>query len=47
MSVRITVMMSDENDKKIRQKQVATIQKTNKNYSYSQCLNDMLKGVKK
>lgn len=43
MSLRITIMMDKANDKRIRQRQSETIRKTNKAYSYSRCINDMLK----
>lgn len=43
MSLRITVMIDKDLDKKIREKQIKTMQKTNKNYSYSQALNDSLR----
>ena len=47
MSLRVTIMISPENDKKIRLLQSETIKKTNKSCSYSKCINEMLSGVKK
>lgn len=40
-------MIDKDIDKIVRQKQAETIRKTNKSCSYSKCVNDMLRGVKK
>ncbi len=45
---RVTILISDENDKIIRQAQAKMIKETNESYSYSKCLNELLGGkVKK
>lgn len=43
MAKRITVMIADDVDKKLRAKQAKIIQKTNSSYSYSKVINDALK----
>ena len=43
MSRRVTIMISDEQDVKIRNYQAKVIQKTNAAYSYSQAVHDKLK----
>jgi hypothetical protein len=47
MSLRVTIMMDATNDKKIRNRQAKTITQTGKSYSYSRCINDILREVKK
>lgn len=43
MSNRITVMIDDDNEKKVRTYQSKMIQKTNGAYSFSRSLNDILR----
>lgn len=43
MTKRITVMIEDDVDKKLRAKQAKYIQKNNVSYSYSKVINDTLK----
>ncbi|MBI1663061.1 MAG: hypothetical protein IS860_06150 [Nitrosopumilus sp.] len=43
MSKRVTVMIDDENDRKLRLKQAKEIQKTQKSISFSKVLNDTLR----
>ena len=43
MVKRVTVMIEDDVDKKLRAKQAKIIQKTNSSYSYSKVINDTLK----
>ena len=43
MTKRITVMIEDYVDKKLRVKQAKYIQKNNSSYSYSKIINDTLK----
>lgn len=43
MAKRITVMIEDDVDKKLRAKQAKHIVKTNTSYSYSKVINDTLK----
>ncbi|NJK77563.1 MAG: hypothetical protein HC944_00135 [Nanoarchaeota archaeon] len=43
MVKRITVMIEDDVDKKLRVKQAKYMQKTNTSYSYSKVINDTLK----
>jgi len=43
MTKRITVMIEDDVDKKLRAKQAKYIQKNNASYSYSKVINDTLK----
>ena len=46
MSKRVTIMIDDELDKKIRIFQAKKIQKDNASYSYSKAVNDILrKGI--
>jgi hypothetical protein len=43
MSKRITVMIDDDIDKKLRQRQARMIQQTSETYSYSKTINDILR----
>jgi len=43
MKKRVTVMLDDDVDKKLRAKQAKYIQKTNTSYSFSRAINDTLK----
>lgn len=43
MAKRVTIMISEELDKKVRMKQAKLIQKTNNTVSYSSVINDVLK----
>jgi len=43
MSKRVTIMIEDDLDKKIRQIQAKMIQKMQGSYSYSKALNDSLR----
>lgn len=43
MAKRITIMIDDELDKKLRQLQAKLIQETSSSISYSQVLNETLK----
>ena len=43
MSKRITIMIDDDIDKKLRQRQARMIQQTSETYSYSKTINDILK----
>ena len=43
MSKRVTIMMDDDIDKKLRTKQAKGMITLNKNYSFSQCINDTLR----
>jgi hypothetical protein len=43
MAKRITVMIDDEVDKKLRQRQAKMIQQNNETYSYSKTINDVLR----
>jgi len=43
MSKRITVMIDDDVDRKLRQIQAKMIQQSSESYSYSKALNDILK----
>ena len=45
MSKRITIMLDDDLDKKIRTKQAKKIQSEQTSYSFSQALNDELRGI--
>ena len=45
MSKRITIMIQDELDKKIRSYQAKRMQKENTTYSYSRAVNDILKNA--
>ncbi len=42
MAKRVTIMISDDLDRRVRQYQAKTIQDTNKAYSYSRAINDLL-----
>ncbi len=44
---RVTLVIDDDVDKIIHQRQAVTIAKTNDSYSYSRCVNDLIRGVKK
>ena len=44
MGHRITIMLDEDLEKKIRIEQSKVILKQNKNYSFSQALNDYLRG---
>jgi len=43
MSKRITIMIDDDVDKKLRQRQAKMIQQTSESYSYSKTINDVLR----
>ena len=43
MSKRVTIMMDDDIDKKLRIKQAKGIIHLGKNYSFSHCINDVLR----
>ena len=43
MTKRVTIMIDDDNDKKLRQKQAALIQKESMSVSFSKVLNDTLR----
>ena len=43
MSKRVTVVIADDLDKKLRQKQAKLIMKDSKTHSYSSVLNDVLR----
>ena len=43
MGRRVTIMIEDNLDKKIRQFQAKIIQKENSTYSYSRAVNDLLR----
>ena len=43
MSKRITIMIDDDLDKKLRQRQARMIQQSNETYSYSKTINDVLR----
>ena len=43
MGRRVTIMIEDSLDKKIRQFQAKIIQKENSTYSYSKAVNDLLR----
>jgi hypothetical protein len=47
MSKRITIMLEDEVDKKLRLRQAKAIQNTQQSVSFSKVLNDTLKQVLK
>ena len=47
MARRVTIMIDEGLDKKIRGYQVKKIQKENTSYSYSRAINDMLKKAPK
>ncbi len=47
MSKRVTIMIDDDLDKKLRIRQARTIEKEQSSYSYSKVVNDVLrKGMK-
>ena len=46
-SKRVTIMIDDENDKKIRNKQANIMRKTNSTCSYSRVLNEQLRKILK
>ncbi len=47
MAKRVTIMLDEDLDKKIRNKQAKMIQETQSSYSFSNALNDVLrKGLK-
>jgi len=43
MSKRITIMLDDDLDKKLRIIQAKRIRKTHRSYSFSKCMNDILR----
>ena len=43
MSKRVTIMIDDDLDKKIRQKQAKLIQKTNQSVSFSNVINETIR----
>jgi hypothetical protein len=43
MSRRVTIMMEDELDKKVRAYQAKKMQKENSTYSYSKAVNDIVR----
>lgn len=43
MSKRVTIMIDDENDKKLRLKQAKLITENQSSYSYSKVLNETLR----
>ena len=45
MSKRITIMIQDDLDKKIRSYQAKRMQKENTTYSYSKAVNDILRNA--
>ncbi|WP_420545085.1 hypothetical protein [Nitrosopumilus sp.] len=47
MAKRVTIMIDDDLDKKLRQIQARMIQKENKSISYSHVINTMLKNQNK
>ena len=47
MAKRVTIMIDDDLDKKLRQIQARMIQKENKSVSYSHVINTMLKNQTK
>ena len=44
MAKRVTIMISDDLDKRVRQKQAKLIRETNESVSYSSVINRTLKG---
>ena len=44
MALRVTVMLDEDIASKLRDKQAKQIKKTQKGYSFSQALNDSLRG---
>jgi len=47
LTKRVTIMIDDDNDKKLRIKQAKLIQQNQASYSYSRVLNDTLRKVLK
>ncbi len=47
MSKRVTIVIDDDLDKKLRVRQAKLIQQTNSSYSYSRVLNETLRKVLK
>jgi len=47
MSKRVTIMIDDDLDKKLRQRQAKMIQQEQASYSYSKALNETLRKVLK
>lgn len=45
MSKRVTIMIDEDLDRKIRNRQAKQIQKTSTSYSYSTALSDILRKV--
>jgi len=43
MTKRVTIMIDDDNDKKLRNRQAKLIASEQKSYSYSRVLNDYLR----
>jgi len=43
MTKRVTIMIDDDNDKKLRSIQARQIQKTQSSYSFSKVLNEVLR----
>ena len=43
MAKRVTIMIDEDLDKKVRLKQAKLIQKTNKSVSYSQVINEIIR----
>lgn len=44
---RVTIMIDDDLDKALRERQSRMIKKTNMSYSFSKCLNETLRKVLK
>ena len=45
MPKRVTIVIEDDIDKKLRQRQAKMIQQTSQSYSYSKTINDVLRKV--
>lgn len=45
MSKRVTIMIDDDLDKKLRQRQAKMIQQKQTSYSYSKTLNELLRKI--
>ncbi len=43
MAKRVTIMIDDDNDKKIRTRQAKLIQSTQSSYSFSRVINEILR----
>jgi hypothetical protein len=43
VSKRVTIIIEDDIDKKLRQRQAKILQQTNQTYSYSKTINDVLR----